>query len=119
MQRTIELGQYAPNRCPTSRAGANAPGPTPVIAARISESVGAAEQDWGQKSVGQAKQEGRVSSIPYKSLVRFSVEPAGHFDLEAELKVWTSGMSTPIQKTFSMAVDIYEVQGLLAEYVGR
>lgn len=58
-------------------------------------------------------------SIPYKSVVRFSVESAGHFDLEAELKLWTSGMSTPIQKTFSTAVNIYEVQALLAEYVGR
>jgi hypothetical protein len=58
-------------------------------------------------------------SIPYKSVVRFSVESAGHFDLEAELKLWTSGMSTPIQKTFSKAVSIYEVQALLAEYVGR
>jgi hypothetical protein len=58
-------------------------------------------------------------SIPYKSLVRFSVESAGHFDLEAELKLWTSGMSTPIQKTFSTAVNIYDVQALLAEYVGR
>jgi hypothetical protein len=28
-------------------------------------------------------------------------------------------MSTPIQKTFSTAVNIYEVQALLAEYVGR
>ena len=58
-------------------------------------------------------------SIPYKSVVRFAVESAGHFDLEAELKLWTSGMSTPIQKTFSKAVNIYEVQALLAEYVGR
>ncbi|EGV19093.1 PH domain-containing protein [Thiocapsa marina] len=58
-------------------------------------------------------------SIPYKSVVRFSVESAGHFDLEAELKLWTSGMSNPIQKTFGKAVNIYEVQGLLAEYMGR
>jgi hypothetical protein len=58
-------------------------------------------------------------SIPYKSVVRFSVETAGHFDLEAELKIWTSGMTTPIQQQFSKAVSIYEVQGLLAEYVGR
>lgn len=57
-------------------------------------------------------------SIPYKSVVRFSVESAGHFDMEAELKLWTSGMSTPTRKTFSKAVDIYEVQALLAEDVG-
>jgi hypothetical protein len=58
-------------------------------------------------------------SIPYKSVVRFSVESAGHFDLEAELKIWTSGMTTPLQKQFSSSVNIYEVQALLAEYVGR
>ena len=58
-------------------------------------------------------------SIPYKSVVRFSVETAGHFDLDAELKIWTSGMTTPIQKQFGKAVSIYEVQALLAEYVGR
>lgn len=58
-------------------------------------------------------------SIPYKSVVRFSVESAGHFDLEAELKIWTSGMATPLEKPFSRAVNIYEVQALLAEYVGR
>ncbi len=58
-------------------------------------------------------------SIPYKSIVRFSVESAGHFDLEAELKIWTSGMATPIEQPFSKGVNIYEVQGLLAEYVGR
>ncbi len=58
-------------------------------------------------------------SIPYKSVVRFSVETAGHFDLEAELKIWTSGMTAPLQKQFSKAVNIYEVQALLAEYVGR
>jgi hypothetical protein len=58
-------------------------------------------------------------SIPYKSIVRFSVESAGHFDLEAELKIWTSGMATPIEQAFSKGVSIYEVQGLLAAYVGR
>ncbi|WP_300971283.1 PH domain-containing protein [Thiocapsa sp.] len=57
-------------------------------------------------------------SIPYKSVVRFSVTSAGHFDLDAEPKLRTSGMSTPVQKTFSTAVNLYEVQALLAEYVG-
>jgi hypothetical protein len=58
-------------------------------------------------------------SIPYKSIVRFAVESVGHFDLEAELKIWTSGISTPIERRFSAAVNIYEVQALLAQYVGR
>ena len=30
-------------------------------------------------------------SIPYRSIVRFSVETAGAFDLEAELKIWLTG----------------------------
>ena len=56
-------------------------------------------------------------SIPYASIVRFSVETAGTFDLDAELKISTSGEGGFVQKTFSKAVDIYEVQALLAEYV--
>ena len=29
-------------------------------------------------------------SFPYRSISRFSVETAGHFDLDAELKIWVS-----------------------------
>ncbi len=38
-------------------------------------------------------------SIPYKNITHFSVETAGTFDLEAELKIWISGSNQPIQKT--------------------
>lgn len=56
-------------------------------------------------------------SVLYKSITRFSVETAGSFDLDAELKIWISGESTPsISKRFNKKVDIYEVQKLLAEY---
>lgn len=58
-------------------------------------------------------------SIPYKSVVHFSIETAGTFDLDAELKIWISGNPTPIQKTFNKKVNIYEVQGILAQYVMR
>ncbi|AGP79185.1 hypothetical protein I633_17645 [Alteromonas mediterranea 615] len=34
-------------------------------------------------------------SIPYKSITQFIVETAGHFDTDAELKIWLSGK--PIQ----------------------
>src|SRR5262245_20852424 len=40
-------------------------------------------------------------SIPYRAISNFSVETAGHLDLEAELKIWISGNSTPIEKTFT------------------
>jgi hypothetical protein len=56
-------------------------------------------------------------SIPYRSIVRFSVETAGTFDLDAELKIWTSGMSAPIEKQFNKSVDIYQLQALLAHYI--
>ena len=29
-------------------------------------------------------------SIPYRSISRFTVETSGHFDLDAELKIWIS-----------------------------
>lgn len=56
-------------------------------------------------------------SIPYRSITHFSVETAGSFDLDAELKIWISGMATPIQKTFNKKLSIYEVQSVLAGYV--
>ena len=56
-------------------------------------------------------------SIPYKSITHFSVETAGTFDLDAELKIWISGMATPIQKQFNKKLNIFEVQSVLASYV--
>ena len=58
-------------------------------------------------------------SIPYKSINRFSVETAGHFDLDAELKIWISGSQTPISKEFKKDKNIYDVQKALATYVLR
>jgi len=45
------------------------------------------------------------------------VETAGNFDLDAELKIWLSGSSGPIQKQFSKGVDIYEVQALMTHFI--
>jgi hypothetical protein len=56
-------------------------------------------------------------SIPYKSIVHFAIETAGTFDLDAELKIWISGFSTPIVKQFNKNLSIYEVQSVLAQYV--
>jgi hypothetical protein len=58
-----------------------------------------------------------VQSIPYRSIVRFAVETAGHFDLDAELKIWVSGSQNPIEKTFNKNVNIYEVQAILADAI--
>lgn len=56
-------------------------------------------------------------SIPYKSITHFSIETAGHFDLDAELKIWLSGNALPMQKQFNKNLNIYELQSVLAEYV--
>lgn len=56
-------------------------------------------------------------SIPYKSITHFSVETAGHFDLDAELKIWISGTQEPISKQFKKDKSINEVQKTLAAYV--
>ncbi|MBK9525159.1 MAG: PH domain-containing protein [Bacteroidetes bacterium] len=57
-------------------------------------------------------------SISYKSVSRFSVETAGTFDLDAELKIWISSEEHPsIKKQFNKSVDVYEVQKVLAHHV--
>jgi hypothetical protein len=56
-------------------------------------------------------------SIPYRSITHFSIETAGHFDLDAELKIWISGSAMPIQKQFNKSLNIYELQSVLATYV--
>ena len=58
-------------------------------------------------------------SIPYRSVTHFSVETAGNFDLEAELRIWISSTAAPISKTFNKKLSIYEVQAVLASYVLR
>ena len=56
-------------------------------------------------------------SLPYRSITHFSIETGGHFDLDAELKIWVSGSSTPFETKFNKRLSIYEVQALLASYV--
>ena len=56
-------------------------------------------------------------SVLYRSITHFSVETAGSFDLDAELKIWISGNPMPIEKQFSRNVNIYEVQAMLAHFV--
>lgn len=57
-------------------------------------------------------------SVVYKSISRFSIETAGDFDLDAELKIWISSEATPsIEKKFNKQVDVYELQRVLASHV--
>ncbi len=56
-------------------------------------------------------------SIPYSKITQFSVETAGHLDLDAELKIWVSGVALPIEKQFNKSTNIYAVQAELARHV--
>lgn len=57
-------------------------------------------------------------SVIYKSISRFSIETAGHFDLDAELKIWVSSEVNPsVSKRFNKQVNIYDLQKVLAKHV--
>lgn len=57
-------------------------------------------------------------SLPYKNISRFSLETAGTFDLDAELKIWISSEDVPsVSKKFNKNIDVYEVQRYLAAKV--
>ncbi|MDJ0555526.1 MAG: PH domain-containing protein [Microcoleaceae cyanobacterium MO_207.B10] len=56
-------------------------------------------------------------SIPYSKITKFSKESAGHFDLDAELKIWVGSESEPIAHEFNRSVNINEVYAVLSKYV--
>ncbi|MBY6035754.1 PH domain-containing protein [Fictibacillus nanhaiensis] len=58
-------------------------------------------------------------SVPYKSITHFSIETAGTFDLDSELKIWISSAALPITKQFKKDKSIFDVQKALATYVAR
>jgi hypothetical protein len=58
-----------------------------------------------------------IQSVPYKSIVRFSIETAGTFDLDADLKIWVSSASLPIEVKIGPKRDMIGIQRVLAEYV--
>jgi hypothetical protein len=58
-----------------------------------------------------------VKSVPYTQIVAFSIITAGVLDLNAELKIWISSSPFAIEKTFNKDVNIYEVQGILADAI--
>ena len=56
-------------------------------------------------------------SILYKSISTFSVETAGHFDMDSELKMWVSGRREPIIKELKKGSDVVGIQKLLANKI--
>jgi len=58
-------------------------------------------------------------SIPFRSITHFAIETAGHLDLDAELKIWLSGLQQPITKEFKKDKNIFEVQKALANSIAK
>ena len=58
-------------------------------------------------------------SVPYRSIAMFALETAGHFDLEAELKIWISGQAAPIQHSLGRNSGAQDIVALLAQHTPR
>ncbi|MBF0698585.1 PH domain-containing protein [Streptococcus danieliae] len=57
-------------------------------------------------------------SIPYGSISRFTVETSGHFDLDAELKIWISSAAEPAEVLqFKSDTSVVAIQKALAAAV--
>ena len=57
-------------------------------------------------------------SIPYRSISRFTVETSGHFDLDAELKIWISSAVEPAEiLQFKSDKSVITIQKALATAV--
>lgn len=55
-------------------------------------------------------------TIPYRSIDHFAIETSGHFDLDAELKIWVKG-GFLVTKEFKKGNSINGVQKALATYL--
>ena len=67
------------------------------------------KQGW----TGKKKQ---VTSIPYKNITLFSKESSGHFDMDAEIKIWVRGMPAPIAIEFRKDRSVHEVYRVLSAF---
>lgn len=56
-------------------------------------------------------------SVPYKHIVLFSKERSGHFEKDAELKIWVKGNPEPITLSFDKDKSIHEVYQVLGHFV--
>lgn len=68
-----------------------------------------------RQGVTGSKQE--ITSIPWKSIKKFSCENAGFLEGDGELKIWIAGEPMPMKWELSKAINIREVYGYISHYV--
>ena len=55
-------------------------------------------------------------SVAYSKITKFSKESAGHFDLDAELKIWVGSDPIPISKEFKSGDNINDVYRIISQH---
>lgn len=53
-------------------------------------------------------------SVPYRAITQFSVENAGTFDADSEMKIWVSGQAEPITRQLKRGANVTAIQKALA-----
>jgi hypothetical protein len=54
-------------------------------------------------------------SIPYRAIVMYSIETAGHFDLDSDLKIWVSSQPEPITRALGRGAGARDIIAILAQ----
>ena len=73
--------------------------------------------DWRMILVDKQGITGRkveYSTIPYASMTAFSIENAGTFDMDSELRIWISGRAEPLERTLKKGANIVGIQKAIA-----
>ncbi|MEL6108835.1 MAG: PH domain-containing protein [Planctomycetota bacterium] len=55
-------------------------------------------------------------NIPYRAITRYSVETAGTFDLDSELKIWVSSHAVPFCFDFRKTGHVAEIVKIITRY---
>ena len=58
-------------------------------------------------------------SIPYRAITMYSLETAGHFDLEADLHIWVSGQAAPIDLALGRNSGATDIVAVLAQNTAK
>ena len=59
----------------------------------------------------------QVHSIPYRSIQQMSVETAGTFDTDSELKIWIAGQAQPMTQQLKRGANVAAIQKALASAI--
>lgn len=70
-----------------------------------------------QNTQGVTGKKKEFFSVPYRKVECFSIETAGTFDEDSELKLWIKGLDNPLEIDFGRGSNILEIQRLLASHI--